>query len=484
MNVKTTLSEREGNAVKLAVEVSGDELQEAFDNRLKQLSREVRIPGFRQGKVPMTMVRQRLGDEAILADAVEEAMSGWFVSAITELGLDPVDRPQIDLEGDTPELGKPLGFTASVTVMPEVVLGQYKGVEAPKDPAEVQDQEVDSQMDRLRNEFAELRPVTGRAAEKGDFVTADFRAVLEEKAVEGLEAGDFTFEVGGGRIFVEIEENVVGMSVGDERTFPLGLPEGFADDDLGGKTVDFTVTLKETKEKVLPPLSDKWASEVSEFGTLLELRVEIRKKIQAAKTYAADQHFRSLAVKAVTDNATLDLPDVVVREQAEEMAADFKQSLESQGGSLDAYLEATGTTVEQMIEDMKPQAANNVKTGLVLDAVAKAEGLEARDDEVRAAVAQMAAAGRVDPKVFEARLRKSGRLETFKWQIVRDKAADFIVAHAVAVAPQAAEPAPVEKAPAKAAPAEPVVVEPAIVEPAPAEPAIVEPAAETVTEEA
>ncbi len=226
--MKTTLSEREGNTVKLAVEVSGEELQEAFDARLKQLSREVRIPGFRQGKVPMTMVRQRLGDEAILADAVEEAMSGWFAAAVSELGLDPVDRPQIELEGDAPELGKPLGFTASVTVMPEVVLGEYKGVEAPKDPAEVQDQEVDAQMDRLRNEFAELRPVTGRAVQEGDFVTADFRAVLDGKPVEGLEAGDFAFEVGGGRIFPEIEEHVVGMNVGDERTFPLVLPEGFA----------------------------------------------------------------------------------------------------------------------------------------------------------------------------------------------------------------------------------------------------------------
>jgi len=439
MNVKTTLSEREGNAVKLAVEVSGDELREAFDTRLAQLSREVRIPGFRQGKVPVTMVRQRLGDEAILAEAIEEAMSGWFTAAVSELGLDPVDRPQIELDGDAPELGKHLAFTAGVTVMPEVVLGEYKGIKAPKDSAEVEDQEVDAQMDRLRNEFAELRPVAGRAVQEGDFVTADFRSALNGTPVEGLDASDFAFEVGGGRIFPEIEEQVVGMKVSDERTFPLVLQKGFGDDDLEGKAVDFTVTLKEIKEKVLPPLSDRWASDVSEFRTLLELRIEIRKKLQGAKTYAAGQRFRSLAVKAVTDNATLDLPEVVVREQAEEMAADFKQSLESQGGSLDAYLEATGTTLEQMIEDMKPQAANNVKTGLVLDAVAKAEGIEAREDEVSAAVGQMAAAGRVDAKTFETRLRKSGRMEIFKWQIVRDKAADFIVANAVAVAPQAAE---------------------------------------------
>jgi trigger factor len=438
--VKTTLSEREGNAVKLAVEVSGDEVQEAFDTRLAKLSREVRVPGFRQGKVPLSMVRQRLGEEAILVEAIEEAMSGWFAAAVGELGLDPVDRPKIELGDDAPELGKDLDFTVSVTVMPEVVLGEYKGMEVPKDVAEVQDEEVDAQMDRLRNEFAELRPVTGRAVQEHDFVTADFRSVLDETPVEGLEARDLAFEVGAGRTFPEIEEHVVGMRAGDERTFPLVLPEGFGDGELGGKTVDFTITIKEIKEKVLPPLSDRWASEVSEFGTLLELRVEIRKKLQAAKAYAVDQRFRSLAVKAVADKATLDLPDVVVREQAEEMAADFKQSLESQGGSLDAYLEAMDTTLEQMIEDMKPQAASNVKTGLVLDAVAKAEGIEAREDEVSAAVAQMAAAGRVDPKTFEARLRKSGRIETFRWQIVRDKAADFIVANAVAVAPQAEEP--------------------------------------------
>ena len=186
---------------------------------------------------------------------------------------------------------------------------------------------------------------------------------------------------------------------------------------------------------MLPRLSDKWASEVSEFGTLLELRMDIRSKLQAGKTYASDQRFRSLAVKAVADNATLDLPDVVVHEQAEELVADFNRSLESQGATLEAYLEATGTTVEQMIEDLKPQAASNVKTGLVLDAVAKAEGIEASEEEISAAVAQMAAAGRVDAKAFEARLRKSGRMEPVRWQIVREKAADFIMANAVGVAP-------------------------------------------------
>lgn len=449
--MKTTLSEREGNTVKLAVEVSGEELQEAFDSRLKQVAKEVRIPGFRQGKVPLVMVRQRLGDDAILVDAVEDAMGRWFASAAIELGIDPVDRPQIEVGDEVPEMGKPFSFTASVTVMPEVELGQYLGVEVPKEADEVTTEDVDAQMDRLRNEFAELKPIEGRAVQNGDFATADFRAEVEGQAVEGLEATDFVFEVGADRIFKEVEEAVVGMNAGDAKTFPLPLPEGFPD-ELAGKTADFTLTVKEIKEKVMPPLTDLWASEISEFPTLLELRQEIRGKMQAGKTHTANQRFRSLAVKAVTDNASLDLPDVVVREQAEEMLADFKQSLEAQGGDLDTYVQGTGITVEQMIEDLKPAAANNVKTGLVLDAVAQAAGLEVTDEEVQAVVAQMAASGRVDAKTFEDRLRKSGRIQAVKWQILRDKAADFIAANAVPLTEGAAAVAEAKEALAAVAP--------------------------------
>lgn len=455
--MKTTLSERDGNTVKLAVEVSSDELREAFDARLKQLSREAQFPGFRPGKAPAVMVRQRLGDEAILVDAVEEAMSGWFIAAMAELGLNPVDRPEIELDDDDlPSLDKPLGFKAAVTVMPDVVLGEYKGVKAPKDPAEVEDSEVDNQMERLRNEFAELRPVSGRAVQKGDFITADLRATLDGQPAEDLEASDFVFEIGGGRVFEEVEEQVVGMNADEEKTFPLTLPEALPS-ELAGKTVDFTIKVKEIKEKELPPLTDAWTSQISEFATLLELRQEIRSKIKEGKEHAAEQQFTAAAVKAATDNVEIDLPDVVVREQAEEMLADFRRSLESQGGTLESFVAASGVTEEQIIEDMKPQAANNVKTSLVLDAIAKAEGLEATDEEVSAVIGQMAAATRADAKSLEARLRKSGRVEALREQILRDKAVEFIAKNAVAEAPALAEePAPAGEpeaaAPEKTAP--------------------------------
>ncbi len=444
--MKTTLAEREGNTVKLEVEVSSEELQEAFDKRLKQLTKEVRVPGFRPGKVPASMLRQRLGDEAIIPVPGEEARNDGFTRAAREAGIDPVDRPSIDVGEELPELGKPFSFKATVTVMPEVELGQYKGVEVPKESAEVLDAEVDLQFERLRNEFAELRPVEGREVQRGDFVAVDFSATLDGEPVEAMTANDFVFEVGSGRLFPEIELQVRGMKVDEERTFKFKPPAAAVGEELAGKEVDFTVKVKDIKEKVLPPVTDAWASEVSEFQTLLELRQEIREKLQAAKTYQTEQRFRSLAVQAVADNAVLDLPDVVVTEQAQEMAIDFTKSLAAQGGDIRAYLEAAGISAEQMIEDMKPQAARNVKTGLVLDAVAKAEGIEATDEDVRAAIREMAASARADAEKLEENLRKTDRLEPIKWQVIREKAADFIAANAVAVEPPAQpEPAAEEE---------------------------------------
>ncbi|MCX8033045.1 MAG: trigger factor [Thermoleophilia bacterium] len=436
--MKTTLTERDGNTVKLTVEVSIEELQEAFNAQLRKLSREARIPGFRPGKVPAAIVRQRLGDEAILLDAVEESMGSWLAKAVDELGLEPVDRPEIELGDEMPGLDKPLGFTATLTVMPEVTPGPYKGVEVPKDPVEVEDREVDEQMDRLRDTFSELRPVEGRPVQQGDFVTVDLSATLDGKKVDKLEAVDYLFQIGANRMIPEVEEKLIGMNAGEEKTFPVLLPEEFPE-DLRGKTVDFTVKLKDIKEKVLPPLTDQWVSEISEYGTLLELRQAIRSRIQAAKEQAAEQRFRMRAIKAVVDATEVDIPEVVIKNQAEQMMADFERSLESQGATVEAYSEATGVSREQILKDMEAQAAESVKTDLVLEAVAKAEGLEATDEEVSAMVGQMAAAAKIDAKAFEQRLRRSGRIESVREQLLRDKAADFIVANAVPVTAQAGE---------------------------------------------
>ena len=434
--MRTTLKEREGNTVKLAVEVSPEELTEAFETRLRGLAREVRIPGFRPGKAPVSMVRQKFGDEAILADAIDEAMNLWFAQAMFDLSLEAVDRPEVKMEDEPPALVKTLKFSATVTVMPDVVLGEYKGLTVPKESAEVSDEEVDGQFERLRNEFAELRPVTGRVVEKGDFVTADFRASMDGSPVTDLEGSDYLFEVGGERMFPAVSEQLVGVNAGEERSFPLALPaEGFG--DLSGKTVEFSIAIKEVKEKVLPRISDQWASEVSEFATLLELRKDIRERLQAAKRHLSEQRFREAALAKAVEQVTVDLPEIVIKREAAEMLTDFKSSLEARGASLEGYLEATGVPFERMIEDLVPQAANNVKTRLVLGAVAKAENLEVSDVELVPVLGRMAAASKMDSKTLEARLRKNGRLELLKEQLLHEKAADLIAKSAVAGPPEA-----------------------------------------------
>jgi trigger factor len=455
--VKTTLSERDGNTVKLDVEVSSEELQEAFDARVKKLAREVRLPGFRPGKAPVAMIRQRFGDEGIVTEAVEDKIGDWFALAATEAGLDVVERPSIEIGDEVPVLGQPLKFTATCTVMPEVELGRYTGLEVPKDLAEVEDDEVNTQVERMRNEGAELRPVTGRAAQNGDFVTVDFGASHNGEPVPGLEATDFVFEVGSGRLFPEIEVQTIGMNIDEERTFDFVMPKEIGGDEEAGQTVDFTTKLKEIKEKVLPEISDKWASEVSEFETLLELRLDLRARLAAQKAQAADQKFRQSAVQAAVNEVTIDIPDAVIVESAQGMVQDFARSLASQGGDLNGYFEAAGTTLEQMIEDFKPTAEREVKTGLVLDAIAKAEKLAVTDEDIDGAFAEMATASRADAATIRNTFEKANRLESVKWQILREKTVNFVTDNSVAVAP--VEPA-VDADVAEAAPvAEDVVAE-------------------------
>ena len=299
----------------------------------------------------------------------------------------------------------------------------------------VLDEEVDARVDRLREEFAELSVVAGRPVQKGDFITIDAKGMLDGVVVESATVDDYAFEVGAGRLLADLEDGVVGMAAGEEKAVPVVFPDDYPSEDLAGKTLDFVVAVKEVKEKILPALNDEFAKDVSEFETLLELRLDIRGKLQAAKDSAVEREFRGAAVKAATDAATADLPAVVVDRQAQEMVEDFARSMTMQGGDFSSYLETTGVKVEQMLADVRPEAEATVKTSLVLDAIVAAEGLEADEDELQARVAQMAIAGRLDAAEVRSRLEESGRIQSVRQQLLREKAADLIVQHAVAVAP-------------------------------------------------
>lgn len=432
--VKTTVGEKVGNEIKLEIEVSAEEVQGGIDATIKQLSREVRIPGFRKGKVPTGMIVQRFGMEVIVQQMLDDRLSPWFMEALSEAGIDPVDRPEVDFE-DAPEEGRPFTFTAVVTVMPTAELGQYKGVEAPRPEAVVADAEVDERVERLREEFAELQAVGDRAAEMGDFVTITAEGFRDGESVANTRLDDYMFEVGGGHLLPDLEKGVVGLKTSEEATIPVAFPDDYHAEELQGAGLDFTVTIKDVKAKSLPPLNDEFAKDVSEFETLLELRLDIRSKLQAAKDSAADRRFRAAAIDAVAAGITVDLPPAAIDQQAREMVDDFARSLSMQGGDIRGYLQATGSGVEELVQQMRPEAETALRTSLALDAVAAAESLEVTEEQLDERLARLAVAGKVEASELRSRLEQSGRISEIRQQILRERAADFIAENAVAVAP-------------------------------------------------
>jgi trigger factor len=432
--VKTTVGEKTGNDVTLEIEVSADEVQKGIDATVKQLSREVRIPGFRKGKVPTGIIVQRFGMEAIVHQMLDDHLSEWYAAALLEAELEPVDRPTVDFE-NAPEQGEPFTFTAVVTVMPTAELGEYKGVEAPREDAEVEDAEVDERVDRLREEFAELKSAGDRAAAEGDHVTIDAEGFRDGEAVPNTKLDDYMFEIGAGYLLPDLENGVIGMKSGEEHTIPVGFPDDYPAEELQGATLEFVVTLKDVKEKSLPTLNDEFAKDVSEFETLLELRMDIRNKLQAAKDSSADRQFRAAVIDAVAAGVTVDLPPAAIDRQAREMVDDFARSLQMQGGDIQGYLQATGGDLELLVQQMIPDAEDALRTGLALDAVAAAEGLEVTDEELAERLDRMAAMGRVEAGELRSRLEQSGRISEIRQQILREHAADLIAENAVPVAP-------------------------------------------------
>lgn len=432
--LKTTVGEKVGNEIKLEIEVSAEEVQGGIDATIKQLSREVRIPGFRKGKVPTGMIVQRFGMEAIIQQMLDDRLSSWLMEALSEAVIDPVDRPEVDFD-DAPEEGRPFTFTAVVTVMPTAELGQYKGVEAPRPEAVVADAEVDERVERLREEFAELQAVGDRAAAMGDFVTITAEGYRDGESVANTRLDDYMFEVGGGHLLPDLEKGVVGLKIGEEATIPVAFPDDYHAEELQGATLDFRVTVKDVKAKSLPPLNDEFAKDVSEFETLLELRLDIRSKLQAAKDSAADRRFRAAAIDAVAAGITVDLPPAAIDHQAREMVDDFARSLSMQGGDIRGYLQATGSGVEELVQQMLPEAETGLRASLALDAVAAAEGLEVTEEQLDERLARLAVAGKVEASELRSRLEQSGRISEIRQQILRERAADFIAENAVAVAP-------------------------------------------------
>jgi trigger factor len=353
--METTVTELPGSRVRVDVEVPAEDVERGVQRAARGLAREMRLPGFRKGKAPPSLVIQRLGYGAVLEEAIRDSLPDWYERALLGSDVRPVGDPSIEIVSAPESEGESLSFKFEIGVRPTAELGDYRGLEVGRPEPEAPSEIVDREIDRLREGFASLEPVE-RAAAEGDVLLMDFEGMIEEKAFEGGKSEDYLLELGGGQLIEGFEEQLIGASAGDEREVRVTFPDDYRAEQLAGKEAVFAVKVKEVREKILPDLDDDFASEASEFETLDELREDIRKRVAEVVDSRIEQDFRIAAIDAATERATVSLPDDLVSARAAERWERVERQLASRGMSPDAYLQMQGKTRDEVIEESRPDA--------------------------------------------------------------------------------------------------------------------------------
>ncbi len=437
--MKTTVTELPESRVKIDVAVEAGEFSKRVDRAAKGLAGEMKLPGFRKGKVPPQMVIQRIGREAVVEQAVRDSLPEWYERALLDAGVATIGEPKLDVD-DLPGEGEDLAFTIEVGVRPKAELGEYKGLEVGKAEIEVPEESLDTEIERLRGAFGSLAPVDRPAAD-GDAVVVDFAGTIDGESFEGSESRDFTIELGGEGLLPEFDTALKGASAGDERTVEVTFPDDHQPEELAGKTAEFAVKVKEVREKNLPELDDDFASEASEFETLAELRDDIRSRIAEALGQRAEAEFREAAVDAVAANARLEIPHDLVHARAHEMWERLERQLEMRGIDPQAYAQMQGKDRHDLINEAEEDAERALRREAVLEAVAEAEAIDPTDEELLEALGP--GEGKNSPDKLLARLRETGRDGLLRDEIRLRNAADLVA--------ESAQPIPVSQAAAREA---------------------------------
>jgi trigger factor len=444
--VKTSTTELGDSRVRVDVEVATEALERELESAASAIGREMRVPGFRKGKVPPQVVIRQVGRQAVLDEAVRRALPGWYEQALHDAGVAAVGDPKVDLN-DLPEQGSPLEFSIEVGVLPEAELGEYRGVEAGRREPDVTDDEIDAELERLRESLASLETVE-RAAQDGDFLVLDYLGRVDGEPFEGGEARGYLLELGSGRLIPGFEEQLRSAKTGETRQVEVTFPDDYPGGDLAGKQATFDVEVKEVKEKRLRELDDDFAVEAGGYDTLQELRSEISDRLREAEERAIEGEFREAAVDAVVAQAKLDVPPELVHEKAHEMWHRTARRLAAQGVDPRRYLELSGKTEEELVKEAEPDAELAIKREAVLSAVVEREGIEVSDEEVEDALRQavVATAGGREPTETELkramkRARSQGAEDALREDIAMRKAVDLLVEHA--------KPIPVDQARAR-----------------------------------
>ena len=417
----------EKNMAKLTVEVPAEQFEKALTTAFNKNKSRFNIPGFRKGKAPQAMVEKMYGVEVLYEDAINEALDATYGDAVTESELDVVSRPEIDVV--QVEKGKELLYTATVAVKPEVTLGEYKGIEVEKASAEVSDEDIEAELKKVQEQNSRLITVEDRAVEDGDQTVVDFEGFVDGTPFEGGKGEDYPLTIGSHSFIDTFEEQLIGKNIGEECEVNVTFPEDYHAKELAGKPAVFKVTVKEIKRKELPELNDEFAGEVSEFETLEEYKNDVKAKLSLTKQKEAATENENHVVDKVVENATMDIPEPMIESQVNNMVNDYARRMQSQGLSLEQYMQFTGMTIDTLKEQMKPQAVKRIQTRLVLEAIVKAENITVSDEAVEKEIADMAESYKMEVAQIKEYMGENG-IEQMKEDLAVKEAVDFLVAEA------------------------------------------------------
>lgn len=431
MNVQTSWEKLEGNEGVLTVTVSAEDVKEGLDKAFNKVVKQVNVPGFRKGKVPKMIFEQRFGVESLYQDALDFILPEAYSTAIDESGIEPVDRPDIDV--DQLEKGKELVFKATVTVKPEVKLGEYKGLEVEATNTEVTEEDVKEELEQLQERYAELAVKEEGEVENGNSVILDFEGYVDGEPFEGGQAENYSLEIGSGSFIPGFEEQVVGVKTGEEKDITVTFPEEYHSEELKGKEAVFKIKVNEIKEKVLPELDDEFAKDVDdEVETLDELKTKILNRLKEQRSTEAENAKRDSVVEKATENTDIDLPDAMINSELDRMEQEFEQRMQSQGITMDMYYQFSGSSKEDLREQMKEDADKRVRANLTLEAIAAQENLEVTDEEVQEELENMSKMYNLDVEQIKQMLAMQGGDEAIKSDLKLRKAVDFLIENSTA----------------------------------------------------
>ncbi|WP_416151407.1 trigger factor [Salipaludibacillus sp. HK11] len=417
---------KEGNSGVLTVEVNSERVDDALDQAFKKVVKTVNIPGFRKGKVPRPLFEQKFGVESLYQDALDILLPEAYSEAVEEASIEPVDRPDIDV--DEMGKGKTLVFTATVTVKPEVKLGEYKGLEVEVLPVEVTDEDVDKEISQLQEKNADLIAVEDGEVENGDTVVMDFDGFVDGEQFEGGKAENYSLEIGSGQFIPGFEEQLVGAKSGADVEVNVEFPEDYQAEELAGKSAKFQVKVHDIKRKDLPELDDEFAKDVNEEHESFEdLKNDVREKLEADKKQESETTLKNTLVEKATDNVEVEIPESMVNTEVDRMLEEFGQRLQGQGMTMDMYYQFAQTDEEGMKAQFKTDAEKRVRMNLTLEAISIEENLEASDEEVDQEIEKMAEMYQRSAEEIKQILAMQGGTDTLKADLKVRKAIDFLV---------------------------------------------------------